>query len=123
MSDDDHWQKRENDIFREELDKLKKIEEERALLKDKSIGGPHALRPTDEFIDQSLGKPLNSMEQAQKAGERTEMRIAQEQEAAEQKRQEQKQARSQMDENARARKEARLKRKEQEQKQTRGRTR
>ena len=83
MWNEDKWQKRENEIFREEQEKLREIEKERAFLKDKSIGQSNAPRPSDEDIDRNLGKPLNSLEIAQAAGEKAEQRLAQERAEAE----------------------------------------
>ena len=83
MSNDDRWQKREDELFTQEREKLKAIEQERAFLKDRSIGGVNAPRPTDDFIDRSLGQPLNDQEIIRQAGEKAERQVAQEQ-AAEQ---------------------------------------
>lgn len=80
MQNDDQWQDRENELYKKERDKLKQIEKERAFLKDKSIGG-NAPRPTDDFIDRSLGPQLNSREIAEQAGQKAERQVAQEQAA------------------------------------------
>ena len=98
MSEDDRWQKREDEIYRQERAKLDAIEKERAFLKDKSIAGPRALRPSDKFIDQSLGKPLGPMERGQEAGRRAEKQIAQEKAAEARKQAERKQAQKQREE-------------------------
>lgn len=75
---DDERQKRENAIFAEEKEKLLKQQAERDFLKDKSIGGPNALRPTDEFIEQNLGKDQNRQQMAVEAGKKTDQRLARE---------------------------------------------
>lgn len=80
MKNDDQWQDRENELYKTERDRLKQIEKERAFLKDKSIGG-NAPRPTDDFIDRSLGPQLNSREIAEQAGQKAERQVAQEQAA------------------------------------------
>lgn len=80
MKNDDQWQDRENELYKTERDRLKQIEKERAFLKDKSIGG-NAPRPTDDFIDRSLGPHLNSREIAEQAGQKAERQVAQEQAA------------------------------------------
>ena len=54
MNDDD--EDRRTQIFKREQEKMQAIEKERTFLKDRSIAGPHAPRPTDDFIDRSLGK-------------------------------------------------------------------
>lgn len=77
MSDQD----KENLIFREEMDKQNKLQSERDFLKDKSIGG-NAPRPSDDFIDRSLGKDQNRQERAHTANEVTDRRMAQERSGA-----------------------------------------
>lgn len=84
MKNDDQWQKRENELYKAERDRLNKIEEERQFLKDKSIGG-NAPRPTDDFIDRSLGPQLSNRDIAEKAGKRAERQVAQEQKAEQQR--------------------------------------
>lgn len=59
MSDDDRDQF--DKFYREEHDKIMEAENEKSFLKDKSIGGD-ALRPSDEFIDQNLGKQKTNAE-------------------------------------------------------------
>lgn len=75
---------RENKVFREEMTKQKDAQAERDFLKDKSIGGAKTPRPTDAYIDQSLGESTNHMEQAQVAGQRTDKRMNQEEALADQ---------------------------------------
>ena len=75
---DDDRQKRENEIFREELKKAEDQQAQRDFLKDKSIGGDRALRPSDEFIDANLGKDQNRQEIAAEAAEKTDKRMARE---------------------------------------------
>ncbi len=74
----DSHKERENKVFREEMTKQKDAQAERDFLKDKSIGRANTPRPTDAYIDQSLGKSTNHMEQAQVAGQRTDKRMNQE---------------------------------------------
>lgn len=83
MKNDDQWQKRENEIYKAERERLQKIEQERAFLKDKSIGGQNVPRPTEDFIDRSLGQPLSNREIAEQAGQKAETQIAQERAAEE----------------------------------------
>ena len=84
MKNDDQWQERENELYKAERDRLIKIEEERRFLKDISIGG-NAPRPTDDFIDRSLGPQLNTREIAEQAGQKAERQVAQEQAAERQR--------------------------------------
>ena len=81
---DDKHQSRENEIFREEMAKQKEAQDERDFLKDKSIGGPNAPRPTDAYIDQSLGNSMSRMEQAQEAGKQADKRMNREETQADQ---------------------------------------
>ena len=74
MNDEDR-QAREDAIFKEERQKAADRQAERDFLKDRSIGGKDAPRPTDDFIDRSLGKDQNSMEQAAEAAEKTDRRM------------------------------------------------
>ncbi|MGB7318406.1 MAG: hypothetical protein WBC85_10615, partial [Planktotalea sp.] len=71
----DERQSREDAIFREEMAKQKEAQTERTFLKDKSIGGANVPRPTDAYIDKSLGNSMDRMEQAQEAGKRADKRI------------------------------------------------
>jgi len=71
-------QDRENEIFSEEVKKQDDLQTERDFLKDKSIGGPNALRPSDEFIEQNLGKDMKPSERTAAAVERTDKRMDQE---------------------------------------------
>lgn len=73
MNDD--RQNRENEIFKEERDKAQARQDERDFLKDKSIGGKDAPRPTEDFIERSLGKDQSSMELTREASERTDKRM------------------------------------------------
>lgn len=74
----DEWQDRENEIFEQELKKSEERQAERDFLKDKSIAGENALRPSDEFIEENLGKDLNRQEIVAEAVENTDARMAQE---------------------------------------------
>jgi len=80
----DKHREREDAVFREEMTKQKESQSERDFLKDKSISGPNTPRPTDAYIDQSLGKSMNRMEQAQEAGLRADKRMGQEEAQANQ---------------------------------------
>jgi hypothetical protein len=73
MSDQD----RENQIFREELERQREAQAERDFLKDKSIGG-NAPRPSDDFIERSLGRDQTPREQTHTASEITDKRLQQE---------------------------------------------
>jgi len=75
---DDERQKRENAIFAEEKEKLQQQQAERNFLKDRSIGGQNAPRPTDDFIERSLGKDQNRQQMAVGAGKKTDERMARE---------------------------------------------
>lgn len=79
MNDD--WQERENKIFAEELKKSEERQAERDFLKDKTIAGENALRPSDEFIEENLGKDLNRQELVAEAVENTDARMEQERHA------------------------------------------
>lgn len=81
----DDRQARENAIFREEMAKQRENQAERDRLKDRSIGAETTPRPTDDYIDKSLGKSMTRQEQAMAAAKRTDLRLAQE-EAAEKRR-------------------------------------
>lgn len=74
MTDDD----REvlNKFYREEHEKIAKQESEKAFLKDKMIGGD-ALRPSDDFIDQNLGKQKTDREMVHEANIKAEERFKQ----------------------------------------------
>lgn len=60
-----------NRVYQEEKARLEKVEQERAFLKNKDIGG-HAPRPSDAFIDKSLGKQLSPREIAVAASQKAE---------------------------------------------------
>lgn len=60
---------RRDEIFQKEKERLKDIEKNKEFLLDKSIGGPNALRPSDQFIMENVGKPLSERDIIDKAGE------------------------------------------------------
>ncbi|MFK8034173.1 MAG: hypothetical protein AB8B94_08515 [Hyphomicrobiales bacterium] len=74
----DERQERENSIFQEELKKVEDQQKERDFIKDRSIGGKDAPRPTDDFIDRSLGKDQDRVEVVAEAAEKTDKRMVQE---------------------------------------------
>lgn len=73
MNDD--RQDREDEIFRGERDKAQSRQDERDFLKDKSIGGQDAPRPTDDFIERSLGKDQSPSDMTREATDRTDKRM------------------------------------------------
>jgi len=77
MNDDK--QNRRDEIYREELQKQWDAQAERDFLKDKSVAGDRALRPSDEFIDRNLGKSKTGKEQEQAAAKFAEVRMNREQ--------------------------------------------
>lgn len=77
MSDNEQ-EKRLQELLKEEREKLQAVEQERAFLKDRSVAGSYAPRPTDNSIDQSLGKQNSSANIERIAREKAEQRVEQE---------------------------------------------
>lgn len=76
---DDENFKRQDEIYREQRAEVDKREDHKDFLYDKSSGGgPDMMRPTDDYIERSLGKQTDVMERHDMAGERTDKQVAQE---------------------------------------------
>ena len=71
--------KSREEIYLEEKEKLEEVEKRRAFLKDKSIGGENAPRPSDAYIDRKLGPELTQEQIIDKAGERADKLYSQQQ--------------------------------------------
>ncbi len=76
---DDKKFKRQDEIYREQRAEVDKREDHKDFLNDKSTGGgPNMMRPTDDYIERSLGKQTDAMERHDMAAERTDKQFAQE---------------------------------------------
>lgn len=75
MSNQDNEQELMKQFFDEEYSKLQAVDEERARLKDRSNTDGPAPRPSDEYIDQSLGPQLSHVEMASIAQDKAETRM------------------------------------------------
>ncbi len=77
MSDDKH--KRADKIYRSQRAEVDKREDTKDFLLDKSVGGgPKMMRPSDDYIEKSLGKQKGVMERHHAATAKTNKQVVQE---------------------------------------------